>query len=707
MFFNKTPVKYLKWVGSARLEDLKDHGIETIEDLLYYVPIRYEDRRNPVRISKLKPGEAALVTGKLTNMSVRRTKSRMTLIEAIIENDGEFLKTVWFNQPYLTRQLKKGDSLWLYGKADYGRYGAGFQMNSPDLEIIRNADGLAIHTGRIVPVYKQIKNTGTKMLRRIIYNTLFEHNAEIAETLPASILRKRELMPKDEAIKRIHFPGGDDDPEKLISRRSPMHKRLIYEEFMMMQASLYLMKKKRRTEPGIKFPITPELKNKALALPPFQLTASQKKVIDEIFSDMSALYPMNLLLQGDVGSGKTIVSLIAAYTAVKSGMQAALMAPTEILAEQHFKTASELFAGENIKISLLTSSTIVKEGSRLHDSISSGASGLVIGTHALIQEKVLFKNLGLIIIDEQHRFGVEQRKNLARKGITPDLIVMTATPIPRSLALTAFGSLDLSVIEKPPAGRKPIETILSTERKREEVYSFIRKNIQQGRQAFIVCPLIQGSEKTDLKAAEDIYLILKDNVFKEFTVDLLHGKMKGDIKEAVMKRFSEAETDILVTTTVVEVGIDVPNATIMMIEHSERFGLSQLHQLRGRIGRGAHKSYCILMISSSEDGSNLQLEITDQAKERLKIMRDSNNGFEIARKDLEIRGPGEFIGTRQSGMPRFRIAQLAADYDILMEAYADASWFFSLPDIEKSPDYKVFIDTLREWWKENIGLKNI
>jgi len=706
MFFNKTPVKYLKWVGSIRLEDLKNHGIETIEDLLYYMPIRYEDRRNPVRINKLKPGEAAMVTGKLTNLSFKRTKSRMTMIEAIIENDGEFLKVVWFNQPYLSRQLKQGDILWLYGKADYGRYGTGFQMNSPDLEIIRAADGSAIHTGRIVPVYRQIKNTGTKMLRRIIYNTLFEHNAEINETLPAAILRKRNLIPKDEALKRIHFPNSEDNPADLISRRSPMHKRLIYEEFLMMQASLYLMKRKRRTEPGIQYEISQELKIKALSLPSFQLTQSQKKVLDEIFTDMSSPHPMNRLLQGDVGSGKTAVALIAAYVAIKSGMQAALMAPTEILAEQHYKTASRLFAGENIEISLLTSSRITKEGNTLHDSIRSGETGLVIGTHALIQEKVVFKNLGLVIIDEQHRFGVEQRKTLAQKGITPDIIVMTATPIPRSLALTAFGGLDLSVIEKPPAGRKPVETILTTERKRDEVFEFIRKNIIKGRQAFVVCPVIQGSEKNDLKAAEQIFTILKNDIFKDFGVDLLHGKMKSELKDDIMRRFSTGKTDILVTTTVIEVGIDVPNASIMMIEHSERFGLSQLHQLRGRIGRGAHKSFCILMISAATDGAHLELEITEQAKERLKIMRSSTDGFEIARKDLEIRGPGEFMGTRQSGMPRFKIANLVSDYDILMEAYADASWFFSLTQIEQSPDYKVFIKTLREWWKGNIGSRN-
>jgi ATP-dependent DNA helicase RecG len=704
MFFNKTPVKYLKWVGSARLEDLKILGIETVEDILFYLPTRYEDRRNPTEIRKLKPGEVALVTGKLKNVSIKRLKSRMTLTEAIIEGKDDYLKAIWFNQPYLIKQMKPGDSIWLYGKTDYGKYGAGFQMNSPDLEIVRSSEAPSVHTGRIVPVYKQIKNTGTKMLRRIIYNTLFEQNAEITENLPSAILRKRDLMPKDEAIKRVHFPHSDDNLDKLQQRRSPMHTRLIYEEFLMMQASLFLLKQKNKKELGIKFPVTTDLKLSALNLPPFQLTSSQKKTLEEIFSDMSSPYPMNRLLQGDVGSGKTIVALLAAYAAIKSGFQAALMVPTEILAEQHLKTATKLFSKENISIALLTSSSIFKNEGTLYSSIESGHTDLVVGTHALIQKGVSFKNLGLVIIDEQHRFGVDQRKSLINKGFSPDTLFMTATPIPRSLALTAFGSLDLSVIDKPPSGRKSVETILSTDRKRAEINEFIRKNIALGRQAFVVCPLIKGSEKTDLKAAEQTYIQIQD-VFKDYSVDLLHGKMNNETKDSVMNRFSSGKTDILVTTSVIEVGIDIPNANIMLIEHSERFGLSQLHQLRGRIGRGEHKSYCILMISAGREGLSLELDLTEQAKDRLKIMRDSNDGFEIASKDLEIRGPGEFLGTRQSGIPRFRVADLMLDADILMEAYSDALWFFSLPNIEQSPDYKVFLKTLRDWWKENFGKK--
>lgn len=705
MFFNKTPVRYLKWVGSSRLEDLKSNGIETIEDLLYCLPMRYEDRRNPTDISSLKPGETVLVTGILKNVNLKRLKSRMTLIEAIIENKNEYLKAVWFNQPYLMKQMKPEDRVWLYGKTDYRKSGIGFQMNSPDLEIVRTSDGPAIHTGRIVPVYRQIKNTGTKMLRRIIYNTLFEHNAEITETLPSAILRKRELMPKDDSIKRIHFPANDDSLDELQRRRSPMHRRLIYEEFLMMQASLFLIKKKNQKEMGIKFNLTPDLKAKAYKLPPFQLTSSQKKTLEEIFSDMSSPYPMNRLLQGDVGSGKTIVALLAAYTAIKCGYQAALMVPTEILAEQHFKSASQLFAEEDISIALLTSNSALKNGKKIYDSITNGHCDLVIGTHALIQKGVHFKNLGFVVIDEQHRFGVDQRKVMVGKGISPDTLLMTATPIPRSLALTAFGSLDLSVIDKHPSGRKQIETILSTDRKRTEVYGFIKKNLDRGRQAFVVCPVIQGSEKTDIKAAEQTYKQMIE-LFKDYSVDLLHGKMNSETKEKIMQRFSEGKTAILVTTSVIEVGLDIPNANIMMIEHSERFGLSQLHQMRGRIGRGSYKSYCILMISDQKKGLfSQELNLTEQAQDRLKIMRESNDGFEISAKDLEIRGPGEFLGTRQSGVPRFRIADLIHDSDILLQAYSDALWFFSLPNIEHSPDYEVFIKTLREWWKDNFPAK--
>ena len=589
--------------------------------------------------------------------------------------------------------------VWLFGKVDYGRYGAGLQMNSPDYEIIDSKGSVSIHTGRIVPIYKQIRNTSSKMMRRIIFNALFEKKVKIPEILPSSIIRKRELMDRSDAFKRLHFPMNDSDMGQLASRRSPMHYRLIYEEFILIQSALYLIRSKRKIAQGIRFNIDAKLKEEIYSLPPFDLTAAQRKVIKEILNDMTATYPMNRLLQGDVGSGKTIVALLACFAAVRCGYQAAVMAPTEILAEQHYRTAKEIFKGKKTRILLLTSNKVKERGKEIHSAILNGEVELVIGTHALIQEKVKFKNLGFAVIDEQHRFGVQQRRTLMTGKLRPDTLVMTATPIPRSLAMTALGNLEISIIDRLPSGRKPVETILTTDRKRDEIYDFIRAQMDKGNQVYVVYPVIESSEKTDLRAAKEMAKHLTNDAFPEYRVALLHGRMSGEEKEKVMAEVKSGDIKLLVTTTVIEVGIDVPNATVMLIEHSERFGLSQLHQLRGRIGRGKSKGYCILMINPPGTNDPDTMKLTEAAKERLKVMRDSNDGFVIAQKDLEIRGPGEFFGKRQSGMPRFRIADITKDWEILLEAYNDANWYFNLPDIEKSPDYKKYIQILREWWK--------
>ncbi|MBN2135510.1 MAG: ATP-dependent DNA helicase RecG [Acidobacteria bacterium] len=697
MLFLETPVKFLKYIGSARISDLKSKNIQTIEDLLLYLPIRYEDRRNPIPFSEIKPEQTQLISGKIINVNLRWARSRMSILEAIIENNKQYIKAVWFNQPFLKQVFKPDDLIWLYGKAEFDKHGINFQFKSPEFEIISKGDLPAVHSNKIIPVYRRINKTSSKMLRRIIYNTLFETEIGIEEVLPPSLVRKGELITRIEAFKKVHFP---DSMEKLEEARSPAHARLIYEEFALLQSALYLSRKKKRTEQGIRIKIDPDLKDKLSSKIPFKLTTAQKKSLEEIYSDLEADYPMNRLIQGDVGSGKTVVALLSAAVTVQSGYSAALMAPTEILAEQHFRTTSELLQEDNYKIVLLTSST-VKQNPEIHDEIKAGKYNIIIGTHALIQKKVKIPNLGLVIIDEQHRFGVEQREVLAEKSLAPNILVMTATPIPRSLALTAFGNLDLSIIDQMPKGRKPVETILSTERKRDDIYKFLLKNIDAGRQVYVIYPLITQTEKSDLKAATEMSEKLQEE-FIDYKVGLLHGKLSSEEKEEIMRRFKEGKINILVSTTVVEVGIDVPNATVMLIEHAERFGLSQLHQLRGRIGRGQHKSYCILMINPPGAEDPKEITLTDEARERLKIMRESNDGFVIAGKDLEIRGPGEFLGTRQSGLPKFRAANIIRDYDILLKAYKDCHWFFALPDIEKSPDYNDFTEYLRKWWRQNI-----
>ncbi len=700
MFFHNTPVKFLKRIGSARVSALKSRNIHTIEDLLYVIPFRYENRLAPVKISEMKPGKFNLVKGKIFNVSVIRARNRMTIINMTVESDGEYVKSVWFNQPYLAQQFKKNYEIWLYGKSNFGKSGVSQEFRSPDFEVLPPGERDNIHTGRIVPVYKSIKGITNKMLRRIIYDTLFETDLELEEVLPAALVRKRGITSRADAFKRVHFPSENDNIEKMQNFASDAHYRLIYEELLLLQSSLYLIKKKRRSEAGIRVKVGTDFYDNVSSSLPFKLTNAQEKAVTSILKDLSADYPMRRLLQGDVGSGKTIVALIAVLAVIKSGFKAAVMVPTEILAEQHYRTALEFSAKDSFNTVLLTSSSI-KQDKQIHAKIKNGDYDLVIGTQALIQEGVKFSDLGLVVIDEQHRFGVEQRETLIGKGEEPNILVMTATPIPRSLALTAFGNLDLTIIDQLPKGRKPVETILTTERKREEIYGFMRKSLEAGRQAYVVYPLVEQTAKSDLLDATRMAENLKTH-FKEFTVELIHGRMQSEEKEEVMRRFKDGDIAILVSTTVIEVGIDVPNASVMLIEHSERYGLSQLHQLRGRIGRGRHKSYCILMINPPGSEGPESLNLTEDAQKRLQVMRESNDGFVIAQKDLEIRGPGEFLGKKQSGLPRFRIADLGRDYEILMQAYSDAQWFFSLPDIAGSPDYEEYLRYLREWWKKHF-----
>ncbi|MCS6873129.1 MAG: ATP-dependent DNA helicase RecG [Acidobacteriota bacterium] len=693
----------------------------TVEDLLSYLPMRWEDRSNLVKVRDLKPGmEASLdlyvrVAGGYRVGRNRAPNQLPLYIFEISASDKEnFFKPVviwWFVSgknaekivEYYKNRFQRGTRLVAYGKWEWDPRRATFSLriNKPDelellpgeakddLELFVEESSCSeeeslddsnqfpmIHTARRVPVYRKLGQFRTKALREIVFDVLQKLDFEsIDEKLPQELLKKYSLIPLGQAYREIHFPPEDSDLAEYEKARSKAHRRLIFEEFFWMSFCLQLRRRERiKEKKGTRICLNESIRKEIFSILPFDLTNAQKRVVEEIFSDMVSDKPMNRLIQGDVGSGKTIVALLAMLLAVKNGYQAALMVPTEILAEQHAKNIKKLVEEKlPYKIALLTGSLKVAEKRRLHQEIAEGKHDLIIGTHALIQEGVKFAKLGLAVIDEQHRFGVLQRAELQARGYNIDTLVMTATPIPRSLAMTVYGDLDVSIIDELPPGRTPIKTVVLGEDKRAGVYKGIRREIGLGRQVYIIYPLVEESEKMDLKAATEMYERLRSEIFPEYRVGLLHGKMKPAEKEAVMQEFVSGRLHILVATTVVEVGVDVPNASLMIIEHAERFGLSQLHQLRGRVGRGAAQSYCVLMTSDKQ---------TETAKKRLGIMEETSDGFKIAEKDLEIRGPGDILGTKQSGLPEFRIGNLVRDLEILDIAKREAACYLNRQSLE-------------------------
>lgn len=649
-------VRYVKGVGERLAGAMGKIGIFTARDLLMHYPRRHEDRTHFRRISQLKQGETATIRGKvLVADNLRTSRTQMLLTRVAIEDGTGTASLIWFNQSYLKNRFVKllGKDIVVYGTAQFGS--RGIEIVNPEWEEVGDgADPLS--SNRIVPVYPLTEGLYQGTIRRVIYQALDRFLPAVKDVLPTETLDRRDLVDAGTALRNIHFPESE---VALAAARY----RLVYEEFFLLQLALALRKQNvTGGQPGIAFKVTPECTSAFYASLPFELTSAQKRVIAEIERDMSRGGSMNRLLQGDVGSGKTVVAVAAMMVAIHNECQAALMAPTEILAEQHYLVLSQMLQGVGLEIVLLTGSLTAAEKRKARERISSGEAQVVIGTHALIQEGVDFKRLGLVIIDEQHRFGVLQRAALREKGWNPDVLVMTATPIPRTLALTVYGDLDVSVIDEMPPGRKPIRTHRKTADERRQVYDAARKLVQQGRQVYIVCPLIEESEKLQAKAATDLGERLKSQVFPEFSVAVLHGQMKPADKDDVMRRFRDGEIQILVSTTVIEVGIDVPNACVMLVEDAERFGLAQLHQLRGRVGRGDYQSYCVLI---AEPG-------TDEGRERLNVMARTSDGFEIAEEDLRIRGPGEFYGTRQSGLPSLRIANILRDVDILEKSREDA-----------------------------------
>lgn len=649
-----TSVQYLKGVGphSARL--LSKLGVGTVRDLLYLIPRRYIDRSTFRDIRDLKVGELVTVMGQVGPTQVRRT-GRGDLFTLMLSDGTGIVDCGWFHQSrYLRNHLKPGMKLVVSGEVGYYR---GKQFLHPEYEILSSEEDELLHTGRIVPIYPSTEGLYQKRLRRMVRSAIDNCLPQLRETLPQSLLRSHSLLPLAEAIQQVHFPG-----ELTSAQRG--RKRLAFEELFYLEILLAL-RKKRLSSPriGISFESDGILVKKLLDNLDFELTSSQKRVVDEITDDMRSPTSMHRLLQGDVGSGKTIVALCAILRAAENGYQAALMAPTEILAEQHFFVLKEYLGRIGMDVSLLIGGLRQKERDEVYHKIADGNAMIVVGTHALIEQGVKFKSLGLVAVDEQHRFGVMQRAKLRRKGFSPDFLVMTATPIPRSLSMTIYGDLDVSVIDELPPGRKRVTTRWVREANRGKVYEFVEEHLKNGEQCYIVYPLVEESEKLDLKAATEMYLHLKEKVFRDYGVSLLHGRMKREEKESVMQDFRRRRTQVLVTTTVIEVGVDVPRATIMVVEHAERFGLAQLHQLRGRVGRGEKKSYCVLIASQ---------DISREAVARLDTLQATNNGFKIAEKDLELRGPGEFFGTRQHGIPELKIANILEDAALLSTARKEA-----------------------------------
>ena len=684
---------------------LKNVGINTAEDLLKYRPFRYEDRTAFRKIRQLKPGSEVVIQGEVSYAGEFSTpRKRVKIFEMLVADGSGTIPVKFFNQPYLSKILSKGQQVILFGIPRIDSYSKGLAFVNPEYEILPPGSDLTIHTGRIVPIYRRVEKLTTRNLRQIIFNLLQNLEDQVDDPLPAQVLEKFGFPERSKALWWIHFPVcpvGDELKSffsDLQAWRTPAQRRLIFEEFFFFQLGLQIVRRKREFVPKPReITVNDRIRERIKQILPFHPTKAQKTVLKEIITDLCGSKVMNRLLQGDVGSGKTVVAIQAFITVAENGYQTALMAPTEILAEQHYRNILSLLEKTPYRIAYLSNKVKGSERKETLERTSAGEVDMIIGTHALIQEGVAFKNLGFVIIDEQHRFGVLQRSQLIEKGGRPDTLVMTATPIPRSLALTVYGDLDVSLIDELPPGRLPIRTVLKTEKSRSEVYSVLRAELDKGRQAFVVYPLIEESEKLDLRAATEMSEHLQEKVFPNRTIGLMHGRLNSIEKDALMVRFLAGEVDILVSTTVIEVGIDVPNATLMLVEHAERFGLSQLHQLRGRIGRGDHKSLCILMVDRVK---------SREAYERLDIMRRTSDGFKIAERDLEIRGPGEFLGTRQSGLPEFRFGNIVRDRKVLELARQEANRFLKRL-IRSSADPRVEIDRVAREWKRRYGLYEV
>ena len=737
-----TEVQYVKGIGPRTALVLAEKGMATVEDLLYYLPYRYEDRLNPRTIAELRPGEMATVIAEVRTSGLFRTR-KAPIFQMTAGQGRATLKSLWFHGAYLKDKFKPGQLVALYGKVETpNNEGRGLQIIQPQFEILSDPDdegdtkdpAHSLEIGRIVPIYETASHgkLTSRWFRRVIRGALESLAADAMgpDPIPAAIRDRLRLMEKSKSFWETHWPDAEVSIDDLQAQRTPAHLRLIFEELFFLELGLELKRRRLRAQPGIPFALNDRVRESIKKILPFRPTESQKKVLGEIAGAMAQPTPMRRLLQGDVGSGKTIIALQAAIIAIENGYQVALMAPTEILATQHFISARRILEPAGYRIALLTGSLEQdrKRDTRRH--IARGDVQLVIGTHALIEEKVEFEKLGLVIVDEQHRFGVMQRFRLMKKPserpasagprepdarakrasaepsketdeLEPDVLVMTATPIPRTLALTLYGDLDVSTLDELPPGRAPIVTRRVSDERAAEVWEFLRKQVKAGNQAYVVYPVIEENEATEIKAAVKMHAELQKRVLPDLRIGLFHGRLDADEKEIIMRRFQRGELDVLVSTTVIEVGVDVANANLMVIEHAERFGLSQLHQLRGRIGRGAAKSYCVLMTDNKKP-------LTPEAEQRLDAMVKTTNGFEIAELDLKLRGPGEFFGTRQAGAPDFRVANILRDRELLELAKREAAWVAAGPNDQLSKDeINRAVEYLRGHWQRRYGLVEV
>ncbi len=728
-----TSVQYVKGIGPKLAELLAAKGIQTLDDLLHYLPFRYEDRLNPRGITELRAGEMATVIAEVRTSGLFRTR-RMPIFQMTAGQGRTRLKCIWFNAAYLKDKFKPGQIVALYGKVEEDYRGGELQLTQPQFEIIGEADNASdsaeqklaasLEIGRIVPIYESAGQgrLTSRWFRRIIHTALENLPPDLPDPIPAVVRRHLSLISPREALQEVHWPQPGESMDDLLSSRTPAHIRLIFEELFFVELGLELKRREQKAQTGIAFRLDDRARAAIKKILPFHPTGAQKRVLKEIASDMEKPFPMRRLLQGDVGSGKTIVAFEAAIIAMENSYQVALMAPTEILAQQHYFSARRILESAGYRVVLLTGSMEDERKRETRRHIARGDAQLVIGTHALIEQKVEFAQLGMVIVDEQHRFGVLQRFKLMKKsndgtdqvgtGLRPvqaeqssaaspepDVLVMTATPIPRTLALTLYGDLDVSVIDEMPPGRTPIITRCVSDERSPEVWDFVRKQVAAGHQIYVVYPVIEENEETELKAAMKMYKELSQRIFQELRVAVLHGRMEPDLKEQVMRMFQKCELDILVATTVIEVGVDVANATMMVIEHAERFGLAQLHQLRGRIGRGAAKSYCVLMTGG---------KVSEDGERRLDAMVRTNDGFQIAELDLELRGPGEFFGTRQAGMPSFQVANIIRDRQLLEAAKREAAAVLAGPNAEiTQAEIDAALRHMRTRWHKSYGLVEV
>ncbi len=673
----KIPAQFIKGVGPKRFNDLNRLGISSIYELLYFFPRRYEDRRQFKAIGRLNAGNTETIQGKIISSHSRRTRRRMDILEIKLTDGTGIISAIWFNQPYLKNLFREGEKIILHGKVDKF---FNLQMNSPEFEIIKDEKINSLNMGRIVPVYPLTGKLTQRILRSIMHEAVSQYAHRLSEFVPYDVRSRNGLPNIVEAIRWMHFPA--DSHKEETARR-----RFVFEEFFLLQLGIGMKRiKEKIVKEGISHRISPRLFHDFLEKLPFKLTESQLRVIKEIEEDMVKAQPMHRLLQGEVGSGKTIVAAYALLLTVNNGYQGVLMAPTEILAEQHFLNLSNFFLQFDVNVELLISGISPKMKENVKEGLKTGEIDIIIGTHSLLEEGVVFKNPGLVVIDEQHKFGVLQRRELQEKGLNPDCLIMTATPIPRTLALTVYGDLDISTLYELPRGRGKVKTCWVSEDKRQDVYAFIKEELKQGRQAFIVYPIIEESEALEVRAATEMYEELKNGPFSQFRVGLLHGRLSTQEKSRLMQGFKEEKTDVLVSTIVIEVGIDIPNVTVIVVENAERFGLAQLHQLRGRIGRGKYPSYCILFSDAK----------TEEARQRLSALVETQDGFEIAEEDLKIRGPGELFGQLQHGFPEIRLGDIVRDMKMLETSRAEA---FNLlkqdPNLEE-PKHQILLDTLKE-----------